>query len=249
MHRYNWIAFRTAYHGKYFEALTTDIRKSEIKSIDDIAARDFTIFAIENFSIPATFDIFKRWNFTFNTLSSSWWTIFLRINFSLVSTDEFYKYLDTSDDYRFDGSVMVLEEQVMFEKFLWGEKRRLKLLEQRVLHIGNAWIFPRNHFLYPAYNAKLQQLVTGGFFQNWLHHYSKHRNVLMKPPVHGPITLNMDLLGISFQIWIVMLLFSFAVFLCEILFYWLLKKLFRIVQRQLFDSIHVFSTVYFLNNL
>jgi hypothetical protein len=37
-------ASRTAYQGKYFEALTGDVRKKEIQTVEELIAKELTIF-------------------------------------------------------------------------------------------------------------------------------------------------------------------------------------------------------------
>lgn len=108
-------------------------------------------------------------------------------------------------------------------KIMSKNEFRMKRLEQRIYGIYHGLRIPTNHFLYPSFNQKIDQLVTGGIIDEWYSKQKNHRYVVQKPPKTAPFVLNMNHLSIGFQIWLSLLLVAFLVFLGELSIYWVRK--------------------------
>lgn len=78
--------------------------------------------------------------------------------------------------------------------------------------------FRRNHKLFEIFNEKCQQLFEGGFFENYVQDYRNDKNPkryekFAEP--EGPKILTMKHLEAGFMVWIVSVMFSIFVFMCE----------------------------------
>ena len=69
--------------------------------------------------------------------------------------------------------------------------------------------------LYPTFKWKIQQLIQGGFFDQWLKPYLKDQSVVEKELEEDKVVLTMDHLSVGFTIWLAMLLISLLGFIGE----------------------------------
>lgn len=145
----------------------------------------------------------------------NWWVWTLKDDVSwydLLSED--------MHDSSFKGGVVYSNMDKLMHNIENKGKYRLKFLDQIIFDYCEGMVFPKFHYLYTSFNEKIQQLVTGGFFEHWLEKWTKHRFNTEKPPPAGPENLNLDQLSIGFVIWLIALAISLTAFIGELLRYW-----------------------------
>lgn len=205
--------FRTAYQGKYFEFLTSDVHKREAQSVDELKERNFTLYLTTN----------EDGGMKFSDLD-----VLKGFNVKGVTPIEKDKLVIESSKHSFKGCI--LEDSIMTvgRKSEFSEFTFLSL-KQKVISFNYGFLFNPHHFLFPIFNEKIQQMINGGLFNRLIVDWYENPWTLQKPEPQEPVVLTMNHLEIGFTIWMICLLICFAVFVIEhlILSFKNLKKLLR----------------------
>lgn len=101
------------------------------------------------------------------------------------------------------------------------ELSEFHFLQKQVVTFNWAIGFDRNSFLSSIFRVKIEQLVTGGFYDEWLRLFNYKRDLRKKKePKPYDTVLTLQHLSIGFYIWLLMCLLSTCAFLGEMLKYW-----------------------------
>lgn len=88
-----------------------------------------------------------------------------------------------------------------------------KLLEDRFILENGAFMFPRNHFLFEAFNRKLQHYIEADLVKFHTRYYDELSNPLRFKKYEEPFAvLKLEELEAGFVVWLLPLLLSFLVF-------------------------------------
>lgn len=102
-----------------------------------------------------------------------------------------------------------------FEMFIESNKSfEFKTISERIMSYHWGFVFDVDNFMFKSFNRKVVQLVESGIADVLV-----KKAQFLKPKIkeEGPVTLNLDHLGIWFIVWSVFLAVAFVCFLCEVL--------------------------------
>lgn len=139
----------------------------------------------------------------------------------------------------FEGSIVIENTELMSIAIKSNTTNLWSVLNENVYNFYWGLTFPRNHYMYTAFNEKVKHLNSGGFIDFWLDKWFKHQKIIEKPPPAPLVVLSMKDLSIGFQIWLLALLISSVAFVVELLRYWTPKVakllVFKLILRLYFE--------------
>lgn len=121
------------------------------------------------------------------------------------------------DSVLMDGSrtgIVVASDQLYVLVNRSKKKFQHRVLQEKIItnHVG--FLLPPNSFIYEGFNRKIVQLVEAGLMQRYV---AEHTGDYKEPEEEDgdPVVLNLDHLGIGFEICLLFLTIAFAVFIFE----------------------------------
>lgn len=195
-----------------FEFLTTEPRKREIQTSEEMIEKNYTFYLSDSYiRIFKEMELYRRFASIFFQVNLKFFIYFFRANFQLLNYTHFdfsiYKKLE---DPSFKGGLLTTTthlDQVKNYNFDW------RVLKEILVSTNLGLVFKAHNFLYQPFNGKIQQLIPSGIIDYWIQFYGTKKLGSSAPS--GPIVLTMDHLMIGFQVTLVSLGLALIAFIIE----------------------------------
>ena len=234
------LIMRTAYQGKYFEFLTSDMRRRTIQTIEELMHKNFTavaqfrrcMFIYCDSDLLAGWEKTKVWTFSNNSFLN-----YFRFNKEYLTDllPDDVPNVNESLSYAMRSSLTIfmqlqdptfksfaIDNELNFSMYNYKKEPKDRLyfhqLERKIISY-NVYVgfSPEREFLFSTFDWNIKQLVEGGFFALWIDRYLSHPSVQAPKPGDTKVVLTMDHLMVGFTIWLGMLLIAFVAFTVEFL--------------------------------
>ncbi|KAL7013005.1 hypothetical protein ACKWTF_015144 [Chironomus riparius] len=205
------LVIRTAYQGKLFEFTTTAVRQPEMRTIEELKDKNFSLYVPDNNVHYKVLTFVKR---------------VIGLDMKIVSNRDYTEiYMNKISNPLFTGTVLTcnIEHQLnIYYSQLSLPKRFIPTpITKSFYAIG---------FLYPnLWNERLQEIIegfiTGGIINLHMERFTKSKwNLENNDFETEKVVLNMSHLGFGFQICFFMIYAAFLVFLGELIVLWKYRK-------------------------
>lgn len=211
------LIIRTAYQGKMFEFIKLNVRKPEVKSIEEMVEQNFTFYSFKNLvEWYRNFDIFQGLVFRLHWHFEGFQSLILihRARLVALESKEFFSdkiYEETSRSGSKQTILICLQDLSPLINSIQTE-RAFKIIEASSFTTQCGLETSKNNFLNRQVNKKIVQVVESGLMDYWTAKYVPRPKYFPQP---GPQILTMDHLSIGFEIWLCCLLLCFVTFLIE----------------------------------
>lgn len=208
------LIIRTAYQGKMFEFLQQEMRKPEVKSVEEMIANNFTFLTYDhNVEMFEPMDIFRGFAATFISRVNSY-KFYFRAKFTTMnySTLLSKKLLEKLSHPNSKQALILMIENLPFVVAHANISTALTVLKQTFLtaHIG--FTMQKDNFLNHQINRKITQAVESGLMDYWRMNYDP--KPISEQPAE-PQVLTMEHLALGFNIFLLCLAISFIAFIAE----------------------------------
>ncbi|CAG9811075.1 unnamed protein product [Chironomus riparius] len=205
------LVIRTAYQGKLFEFTTTAIRKPEMRTLEELKDKNFSLYMPDENEYHKILDFVKR---------------VIGLNTETVSNHVYTEiYTNKISDPSFTGTVLTcdIEHQlnIYFSQVSFPKRFIPTPITKSFYAIG---------FLYPnLWNERLQEIIegfiTGGIINLHMERFTKSKwNLENNDFETEKVVLNLSHLGFGFQICFFMIYAAFLVFFGELIVLWKDRK-------------------------
>lgn len=224
------LIMRTAYQGKMFQFLQKDMRKPEVKSIEEMIENNFTFFVLQDsppFEIMELFQrfVYKKLTFFLSyVIFITFLIIWFRARFAKISIENFLT-TDIFFNISKPGSkkATIMEgQQVPYMVDHLKIKTQPILLDQAFFTIQAGFAIHREFYFNQQLNRKIVQALESGLMNHW------KSEINIKPVIldsSEPKVLTMDHLMIGFQVYVLCILICVIAFIWEIIALKLIKFL------------------------
>jgi hypothetical protein len=223
------LIFRTAYQGVFYELMTTDMRKPQPKTFNDLIERNYTIVGVKSFFVYLAhqhqINVFSKYNISCTDSTEIDVDCHInKINYRVVEGD--FKF---TDDYNYESMCDIIRDSSAKVAYLFtlNEIENFKaechfeppILEEVMYESALGVFMPLNHYLFSFIENAAQRFVEAGIIQ-WWYEFSKfveYHGSFVDPEVKEPHVLTLRVLSFGFIIWLIACGFAFVVFLCEVI--------------------------------
>ncbi|KAG5683282.1 hypothetical protein PVAND_012571 [Polypedilum vanderplanki] len=220
------LMFRTCYQSKLFEFMTSEMRRPEIQTIDELFEKNYTIYSDELNC--------HTFNQIYNWPKSK--LIFLPHGKNHKTPSTIMNLLSNFNTTSERQAVIIGSGFLLFyEKYF---ETKFKVLKQPFLTMGTVLLMGKNHFYSHIFYKTLRELMPSGI----PYHFTKiHKEIYYKlvneKEEKEPKVLTLDDLDFGFFIWFPFIAISIIVFILELIIFKLTnkKKRFRKIK---FAKVH-----------
>ncbi|CRK90892.1 CLUMA_CG004581, isoform A [Clunio marinus] len=192
------LVIRTLYTTALFKFLQSDSRKSPVSSIDELIAKNFTVYHYASME-----ETLRHLN--------------IKKLLQLVNVTEFSSYQERTFDPEFKGAVVSLMDQILYLNKKNYKKNYFRVLNEVVYTSLSSWVFPKNSFLVEMFDENIQKFRENGLLYYMTNDFIDLRYLNIKEPKQGPRKLNLERLLGGFQLWFLGISIAFLIFLLEAL--------------------------------
>jgi hypothetical protein len=242
------LIFRTAYQGVFYELMTTDMRKPQPKTFNDLIERNYTIFGQRNrfliLAIQHQINIFSNnketctnptednYNELINSIKNNMDYRVVPGRFECTDSHSYDNICDILRDSSAKTAYLFTLESIQALKTECGFEPQI--LEEVMCEKDVGVVMPPNHYLFSFITDAAQRFVEAGILQ-WWDDFSKF--VIYKlhptdPEVNEPHVLTLEILSFGFIIWLSACGLAFVVFLCEIITGLIQTKIYPVRERE-----------------
>lgn len=191
------LIMRTLYQGSVYKFLQSDMRHKVAETIDDMVREDFKFYVLDMSSSMVVDERIKN------------------SSIRPINDTQRHEVFERLNDPSFKGTLLRSRQIATYLQHTNRSKYRFVICKEVFVHIPVVLYFQQNSFLTCAFNAKLHQLMSGGFIDYWNNELKRKSR---SKPV-GPKTLTMTHLVGIFQIWCSGCLLATMAFIVEHVFF------------------------------
>lgn len=148
---------------------------------------------------------------------------FFQFRIVTVNSKQRQEALSATHDPTFDGTVALAKGMTIYQNQMNRNGVQNIILKERVMSIPSAIFTPKNFFLIPALNDKIQMLKSGGLIDHWHSMEIDKRFENIAAENKGPKALSVRHFIGCFQMLALSYFISFLAFINELIL-WRLKK-------------------------
>ena len=251
------LIMRTAYQGKYFEFLTSNMNKKPIATIEELKEKNFTLFnepaglafhtsldilqgfvhlICTNFCVDSHVGFFC--SFKIEKLQLDIKEIMTGNGDTLYPVDLIFNQLQNSS---FKGAAICNDYDFSMYNYKKQSIDQITFNKQEIPVISynlGVRLPHQKSYLLPTFKRKINLLIQGGFFTHWIDSYLTHNSLIEKEIDDPRIVLSLDHLSVGFTVWLSFLIFALLALVAELAKFYFSNFIYAIVFQKLLKTFY-----------
>jgi hypothetical protein len=208
--------FSSLYTGALFQFMQSNDSEKEAQSIEEMAERDYKFYLIASYDDMTINSVPMKGR---QVLQNSKITKVLQSSISrrvIITPNDLKVIMNKTLDVEFKGALMITLSQVLYKNQVNQKSFHYQVCKEFYSMVPVVIYFPKNNYLVESINRKLEAFSTAGLIEYWASFHMDMKYLNFKWTNQGPKKMTLDHLSGTFQILVVGLVVSIALFLLEV---------------------------------